>query len=740
MRNRNKKTLFIVHCSLFIILLLSSCENMFQNKIPKSDKNGTLDDFFYRNVDEITKLSTPTQFYVAPYYSSSDIRLTWNEVRGAAYYMVERAVAARIPNTQTWEEPNAGDYEPLNRFVYSTYYVDEILKNPAPNSPEFNNKYYYRISAYNTSRNYEESEPTSPQSAMLFYMPNSIKATGGVSEEHIMVTWDPVPGADSYEIVRSRQEDGSSASTLATVRGSQTTWYRNVVNETEQGVDFYYMITAKNSFGNKTPQVGPAYGYSKVFGAPEAPENVRFSPEEYSGRGYSKTEITIKWDAVAEPEAYYAVYRYSSIDSSLKKLKDKLDDVTYTDVGLTPGIFYYYKVQAIFDDIAGNPLKSQFSSPDLEGFLLSCPDDVLAEKSSDGTVTVKWKPAMGTEGERAQYTYKVYAGNTMEGDLSNVVAPSIPSSVGADGYISATGLPQSYTFFRVTTVNPNAPNGQLESNQSILVSPSPAAAIIQDASRYANIPGVNANANEVYPVQITWKKPEGEDPAFYNVQRSTRSTDGFSKINDEPLSANSPGSSVFYRDPITGVYTYIDKNETARVGRKYYYRVLSLNQLGQGSFPSDEKIGWGALTYDQYIVEYGKTMNSALKKLTLMYKSVATDKLGNETKYGSISGSIYYNATLSGTNARIIIQLSNYADFRDESGDVYFTLTGNSNTSANMSSNGSMDGTVTCTGMYPGSVRYNNVEIKGGAAGGGTYGVEPNGFPRSELRFDKMPK
>jgi hypothetical protein len=188
---------------------------------------------------------------------------------------------------------------------------------------------------------------------------------------------------------------------------------------------------------------------------------------------------------------------------------------------------------------------------------------------------------------------------------------------------------------------------------------------------------------------------------------------------------------LYNYDPSTEEYTYIDKNETARVGRKYFYRVLSLNQLEQGSFPSNEDTGWGALTHEQYLIEYNKTMSSGLKKLTYMHKPGSTDKLGTETKYGTISGSIYYNAAMSGLGARIIIQLSNYADFyieNDPINGVYFTLNGNSNTSANMSSNGTMDGTINCTGMYPGSVSYDRIEIKGGAAGGGTYGVTHQGF------------
>ena len=720
--------------SLFSFLLLASCADFFQEKIPLSinDNPGSLGDVFTKE-EEITRLDAPAQFYVAQYYSTSEIRLTWHAVRGAEYYMVERAIAA------SGEAPDSSEYEPLDRFVYGTSYVDEILKSPTLGSPEFQNEYFYRVSAFNTAKKYEESEPTEPLSAMLFRAPVSVQASGGVSVEYVDLSWQPSPGANSYEVWRSDFSNGLSASLLGTVPDvpiGGKIQFRNRVNAAEQGKDFYYMVTAGNSFGKKTLQTRPAYGYAKVYGAPDDPKSVRLAAD--SGRGHSTEEITITWNEVLEDNVYYAVYRYSENDSSLTLLTRKTEDTEWKDSqGLRPGVYYYYKVQAITEDISGKELKSQFSSPDPEGFLLSSPDEVIAEKNSDGTVTVKWKPAKGDENDRQNYTYNVYTGSSMEGDLSINFASSVSPDTDPDGYISAKGsLIGNNAFFRVSTVN----SGGRESNQSMVVSPSPAAAIIQDASRYAFI-HINeaANSNGVYPVQITWKKPANEDPAFYNIQRSTRTGSGFTKINEARLGANGPFNDVYSYDPATGVYSYIDRNDAARVGRKYYYRALSLNLLEQGSFPSDERIGWGALTHAQYMIEYNKTMSAALKKLTYMHKPGSTEKLGTETKNGALGGTIYYNAKIDGLGARIIIQLTNYAEFyieNEQANGVYFTLSGNSNTSANMSSNGSMDGTVTCTGMYPGRVYYDRIEIKGGAAGGGTYGILPDGgFSRAEVPY-----
>jgi len=41
--------------------------------------------------------------------------------------------------------------------------------------------------------------------------------------------------------------------------------------------------------------------------------------------------------------------------------------------------------------------------------------------------------------------------------------------------------------------------------------------------------------------------------------------------------------------------------------------------------------------------------------------------------------------------------------------------------------------TITCTGMYPGSIFHGNVQLTGGKVSGGTYGITPDGFSRKEL-------
>ena len=753
---------FFAPAALLLAFLLSalltvSCAEMFQPKIPLpvNDNHGSLGDVFKEQEEEtITQLNIPAQLYVAASYSRSQIQMTWEAVRNAAYYMIERAVVVPVlkESVLEWETPADEQYEIIERFVYGTLYIDEVLKNPSLDSPEFQNRYYYRISAFNPAQALDESEPCEPQYAMLFRSPSGARASDAISSDYIEVRWESVEGAVSYEIWRSSSERGLPV-LLGVVSGNQN-YFINMIDKNDQGVEFYYIITAINRLGNVSLQTRPVMGSTLKEGAPVRPV-IRRTPGY--GRGNSSSTTRIEWDAVDNAE-YYAVSRFTrnaktdETDYSLTRLTTETKNTFWVDsAGLKPGIYYYYRVWAIGKDSADKEVKSPASGPgsdklvnkdmekaDLdslaESYILSPPDTVIAEKNIDGTITIKWTPPIGSDEEVRSFIYTVYADSEINGSFVNAVSSGITSTI-VDGYIRAERVSAQYgQFFRVVTFN-----GPAESASSVVVTPVPSEAVIEDVTQYAFIsPDAAANTNGVYPVRITWKKPENDEPVFYHVQRSTREDGGFSRINEAPLKADGTGFVGYSFDEDSGLYSFIDRNDTAKAGRKYYYRVLSLNQLGDGNFYSKVLTGWGALTHTQYMLEYNKTMSAALKKLTYMHKPGSTEKLGTETKNGTLSGTIYYNGRLSGLGAYIEIKLTNYAEFYIENepeNGVYFTLNGNSNTTANMSSNGNMDGTVTCTGMYPGSVSYDRIEIKGGAAGGGTYGIQPAGFPRVELPY-----
>ena len=349
------------------------------------------------------------------------------------------------------------------------------------------------------------------------------------------------------------------------------------------------------------------------------------------------------------------------------------------------------------------------SKNQVEGFILSAPTSIKVDKTE-----LSWLPAIGNTEEQSLYTYNIYlSANEKDG---YTLDETVSLTQSEDGRIHHTV--KIAEFYKITTVY----NG-VESALSEAVAPSPEAATNVVASTNKNIgSSYHANANGVYPVQITWKAPAENSLSGYNVYRSTKPDSGFRKINETPILHVSG----------TKDYSFIDENETAKTRTYYYYKVLSVNSLEQGSEYSSTEKGYGALSPEQYMREYNKTAINSQTKLTLMHKSNDMDKLGSETANGSISGTLSYNAKVDGVGARITMHYNNYADYyiidKDKSSGVYFLITGDTNTSANMSANGTMDGTVVCKGMYPGKVIYDKIQIKGGAAGGGTYGIIREGF------------
>ena len=727
-------------------LLLTGCAEMFQGKVDMvvGSQGGGLSGMLSEKT-AITELVAPAQLNVSKGDSSTYIDLNWSMVEGAVSYRIERAVdtpdadgnfpmALWMLDLDSPDEKKRTEaaknldekFEELEQAVYGTAYQDVTPK-------DFNARYYYRVSAENARDKLESSPYSSYDYGTLFGIPQQPQASLGASTDSITLRWGGVAHAKSYEVYRSTNPDGSGAVLVSTVTADQTK-YKNSVIKDDQGKEFYYTVYAVNRMGTRSSASSIAMGFTLVEGAPPQPQNVQIK----NGRGTTTNSIELTWDAVTTSgsDLTYYIYRSSSVDSALVQV-GKVTDTKFSDSrSLKPNLYYYYQIQASARDEYGQELKSPFSDSGkldtegnlnpkaAEGFVISPTEELFAEKKvGEGQITLRWLPALGSQEEQAKYKYEIFAGSSQNGPFDLLTTQEAGASVNEQGYIETKV--ESKSFYTVVTVNPTT---QVESGYSVIAAPTPFAATKPGASAAKNV-GAQAMANSsgVYPVQITWTKPNDADLHGFHIYRSTSRDSGYRKVTDEPLGINAT--------------SYLDPNDTAKAGKKYWYKVLAVNALGQGSYYSDPVQGWGALTHEQYLIEFNKTVVSTQKKLSLMHKPGSTDKLGSETISGNISGTLSYSASIAGLGARIIMRYENIADFYidgvKENG-VYFALTGNSNTSASMDQSGTMDGTITCTGMYPGKVYYDKIQIKGGAAGGGTYGVEPTGFSRVEVPYNKI--
>ena len=732
----NSKKPSVLLGALILTLAFSGCYTWYESKIDMDTKTTkiNLSDLFYEE-QKITGLDVPKQLIVSQGMYSNSIKLHWDEVPYATSYRIERAVVVPDAETGAITLPEEGDFEVINKYVYNNNYSDLILSSPDSQNKEYKQLYYYRVSAENIKQGLESSEFTqisNDSCGWLLPPPATIEADKGESSEFITVTWSKVANAVSYYIYRGDKENGLNMEYIDSVKGNVNS-YQNVLSTNEKGIEFYYKVCAVLDNGSQSAFTGLALGYSAKPGAPASPASVRVT----NGKGVSKDKLSIEWDTVTKENCSikYAIYRTSDNDKIYKLVSNGVSGNTFTDTSLLKnGVKYYYYIQTIATVLTtqsgqseqlteGDVLKSSFSKTGpgtvnpAVGWLLSPPSNCEVADSQDASkVRIRWSPAVGSDDADVSYTYNIYQSKDISFEPSEDVALHLipgqaPLYTDSDGYYYYDT--ERYPFFKIATVN----GAGLESAYGTTIAPVPVAPVGVAATKTSGLDGLQnyeANTNGVYPVKITWSAPEGDKPAGYHVYRSTKPDSSFRKITDEP---------------VTGSFEFIDNNETARAGTFYYYKVVSLNLLGQGKKGNEqtpETRGYGALTRDQWFREYNKTCKKSQSKLTLMHKSKDTDKLGQETTKGDISGTLSYNAKIDGLGARILMHYTDYADFYSAGNSdfgIYFLVDGDTNTSANMSANGNMDGTVTAanSGMYPGYAKYDKLEIKGGGAGGGYY-------------------
>lgn len=755
-----------------------SCANIFQDKVAmsRSGSSTNLGNLFVGG-SEVGKLGTPLEINVSVYEFKDKIRISWSPVQNAEYYVLERAVVKEKTNGE-WKRPEDG-YEPLEHtgYWYSTSYTDIIITDDKDNELNCDNEnygyaFFYRVVAGNSRLGYDEGEPVYSSAGMLLPPPSGTKASAGDYQEYIEIKWNKSSGASRYEIYRSEREDGSNSTRVGMVTASETV-YNDYNAASYSGQDFFYTVRSVGSNGEVSVSSPVGLGYTSVPGAPKVVDDVEVVKGE--GHGDKAKTIKIRWGAVLDANIY-TVYRTSSKNSSMKTMtKVTSGPLEYLDSnGLEEDVYYYYYVQPSKEETTEDGgtaiLKGPMSKtgPDdtkpVEGFILSKPSvvEVTKKRGNKSENEIYFAPVIGDENfpnkpaktsYSNKYTYVVYGDKSMGGSFTEVAdsfsSPNFDSTKGK--YHMAV---KAFDYYKVQVEY----NGE-KSAMTDVFAPAPyeatevyvtCAALVEDRGLYVGDGAgkeSGANANGVHKVRITWRTPD-EGAYAYEIYRSEKRESGFRKITENPI-----------LDDGKETHSYLDKNESAKVGQIYYYYVLSLNSLNQGAnkshiepptlqggvikttnidgIPCGNGWGWGALSAWQYIHEMCKTVDYSHKKSKKLSTSSLTGKIGTENVYGDLNGYLDYNAKMDGIGGRAILLYKNYADYYiggDKNLGYYFLLNGNTNSSADASQNGTMDGTVTCTGMYPGSVIYDKVVVKGGDSGGGYYILTRKGIDEGNAK------
>ena len=229
---------------------------------------------------------------------------------------------------------------------------------------------------------------------------------------------------------------------------------------------------------------------------------------------------------------------------------------------------------------------------------------------------------------------------------------------------------------------------------------------------------IKPSQNGIYPVCLKVTIESNDRTIYVKVYRSK--------------SANGPFSLIIDSMQPNEEYFYLYDSTPMEAGIKYYY-IAVLGKEDLSNAKSDQKsniaCGWGALTHEAFYVFFNTTLTKSYSKMTLMNKPNALNKLGSEETNGNKSGTFKYNAKVKGMGGVATMSYKNYSD------DNLVFFTGDMITYADMFSSGNMDGYITMSGMYNGTVGFKNVQIKNSKANEGTYSIKPFGTDEKDIPY-----
>lgn len=311
----------------------------------------------------IRRLSSPTGMEITAELDTLNLR--WNEVDGAGAYRVFRGTS-----------PYAQAATAISGWLADAAFVDQTAEPGV--------QYHYWVKAALSSAGRQQSAFSSAAEGLVVLgAPTALEAVFAAGR--VLLQWDDVRGGTHYQIYRSERPD---------VRDTEVVgpWQTNatfVDGQTTPGIHYYYwVVAAKGARG----QLASAFGTRATsFRAMTAPSTTSAS------QGLFADGVELSWTAVDGAD-YYRVYRSTSPDPTFHVPLSGWQRATqYTDLGVQPGVRYYYWVKAApRADGQGASVFSAISSGFLGDTVLPAPAQVTA---TDGDfrdrVEIAWPEVTG---------------------------------------------------------------------------------------------------------------------------------------------------------------------------------------------------------------------------------------------------------------------------------------------------------------------------------------------------------
>ena len=266
-------------------------------------------------------LLTPTGVTAVLDPASNNVRVTWNKVAGEPLYEVYRST-----------NPNSGFKK-----VFELEGTSCILGNLAPETT-----YYYKVRAVNRNNPTGNSDYSTAAQVTTGKLSQPVVTTS-IIDGGIRVSWEKVPYANRYEVLRASSANGTYYS-LATVEGT-------ALNNTSvvAGRTYYYKVKAYNT---ANPNVSITSNVTAQIAKMEAPTLTKGTN--------SAGKPVISWGTVLGADRY-DVYRATNANGAYTRVLSTTG-TSYTDASASAGRTYYYKVLAVSNQDADANAESNLVS------------------------------------------------------------------------------------------------------------------------------------------------------------------------------------------------------------------------------------------------------------------------------------------------------------------------------------------------------------------------------------------
>jgi hypothetical protein len=366
-------------------------------------------------------------------------------------------------------------------------------------------------------------------------LPVAVSAPTGLNTENltneVLVEWNNVIGATSYNVLRNTTNTFSSATELH-FSVVPTSGGDSFITDTSAtpGVTYYYWVVASNGSSFSAP-TAPVTG--EALSPLMAPSNVQAS------NGTSTTQVTVTWN-VASGATSYDIYRNTTNSLPESPFKSDVTGTSYSDTSATPGTTYYYWVQSN----NSTQSSSTYGGPAIGYAALGAPTGLYTESLSNG-VLVGWNNVTGAT------SYTIFRNTTTNSSTATALGFPVNSTSGVDAwYITDTSATPGVTYYYwVEAYNgagrSSTPGGPVAGEA---LSPLPAPTDVQASQ------GTSTTS-----ITVTWNAAAGA--TSYTIYRNT---------------TDSPPPTAVAIEPYYFGTSYLDTNSIT-AGVTYYYWIQSNN-------------------------------------------------------------------------------------------------------------------------------------------------------------------